>query len=222
MERNVPRAQVGSLRTTPREWFTNNWRRAAFITGAGLFIFLLVSGVKWACHADYRQGRVEQLEWYHRTDLRQRTENTSGHWDRAPRTAGYYDESTWGHHCYDKDDGSSCCATDDKGFCTMWCTDYRRWCDYHYWDWPVKTSQEVHGFGHETSWATFGSSLDDNHRETHEGSYVIQFTNTKEHWRYQTDSLREYRKFKIDDLWQLKFPNVGKMRPTKKTTLEAP
>lgn len=132
MERNIPRAQVGSLRTTPREWLTIHWRRFTYASVGVFTAFLLFCSVRWACHADYHQGRVEQLEWYHRTDLRQRTEATDGHWDRAPRTAGYYGESTWGYHCYDKDDGSSCCATDDKGNCTMWCTDYRRWCDYHY------------------------------------------------------------------------------------------
>lgn len=220
-QRPLPVARLHSLRSDASRWCANNWKLLLIVLVIATGGFGIYSGVKWVCGAEYRQGRVEKKVWQHRTNLRERSEYRDGDWGSAPSRAGYYREPTWGHKCYDKEDGSYCCMSNTDGTCAMWCTDYSRWCDYSYYDWPIREFKEIEGEGEQTSWETYGDRLDETHRETREGWYHIYFTNTQKTWKYTTRDFASFCKFTVGDLWELEFPNVGSMRPTKKTVLEA-
>jgi hypothetical protein len=196
----------------------DNWVVALFVVTLAAGGFGIFKAVRWACHSEYRQGKVIKLEWRHRTNLRERRTYSDGDWGAPPRQAGYYREGTFNHDCYSKFSHKQCTSLEEVKVCVPV---HRRWCDYRYHDWPTASFQEVSGEGHAVTWETFGPVLDEDHRETTEGWYVVEFTNTKETWRYPTRSKSTYDKFELGDLWELEFPNVGKMHPTKKTVLEA-
>jgi len=183
---------------------------------------LLGRACYWLVTAESAQARVESLSWTHRTFLHERRVFSDGHWGSPPSVQGAYDEPTFDWSCYDRQDGTVCVAhDDDDGHCTAEAPDYRRWCDYRYYDWPVIDTKVVSGRGYEMTWETFGSRLDALHRETGGGSYEVKFVHPKgEQWTYETDNEYRYRQFVVGDYWRLKLPHVGSMEPTAKLDLE--
>lgn len=187
-------------------------------------IFGVFSLFRWACHADYRQAQVDQIQWQHTTDLRKRVELRDGDWGQPPSRRGYYREPTFSHKCWQKHSGDWCCGgTDKDGFCTIECPEYDEWCDYHYWDWDVIDSLSTVGTGIESDeYPTFGDRLNNNHRENRWNNYFITFRWSGGSWVYETNSREKYRKFVIGDIWEIRIPRFGKREPTKKSSLEKP
>ena len=175
-----------------------------------------------AC-ADHKQAQVIGKDWEHFTDLREREVRHSGDWGSPPSKAGYFRESTFDMDCYNRRRGSWCCGgKDEEGRCKSRCPEYRRWCDYSYFEWPVTQTKKVTGSGDAGSFATFGNELDNDHRETHRRKYTVSFRRDRKEWRYTTSSLRRYNEFVVGDLWEIKFPTFGSMEPTKRSFLEKP
>lgn len=189
----------------------------AYGTGGTLLVLSLVFFFRWACHSEFRQTRVSELTWVHRTNLRQRGTFRDGDWGSPPARGGFYSEPTWDYDCQSKYHHSSCTTVGKSTMCTPI---YRRWCRYSYYDWPIITFQERQGSGHEMSWLTYGDRLDETHRETREGWYKVSFTDTRQTWTWTTRSVDQYERFVMNDYWQLEFPNWGDMHPVKRLPVE--
>lgn len=184
----------------------------------------LIGLISWSCGASKVQAQVTRLRWHHRVELRERHLGHTGDWGSAPTYAGFFNEATFNEQCHQKANGRSCRRRDDHHHCTSWETDYRRWCDYDYWNWIFVDSLTTVGEGHVMTWTTFGPRLDMNHREAHLPTYTIDFENGQrtKRWEYHTSSEQRYRQFVIGDVWMLRLPNIGSMEPDSKSSLEKP
>jgi hypothetical protein len=185
-----------------------------------IFVFF-----RWACHSDFKQAQVKEVKWQHFTDLRGRTKKSDGDWNyygQVPDTRGYYNEPIFNKRCRDREHGTWCCGgRDNNGACLMECPDYDEWCDYNYWDWPVIDTMYVEGLGEEQEmYPTFGSQLDDNHRESRRPLYSVTFAQQGKDWVYQTKSGQRYREFVVGDIWMIEIPRFGSRTPSKKSSLE--
>jgi hypothetical protein len=203
-----------------------SWLEDDEIVFKGFFTVVLVLmfgyGIYWCTASEDVQAQVVELRWRHQLDLRERREWHDADWGHAPNHAGFFREGTWGEKCQMRTSGVYCAMHDDKGNCTLWLPDEDLWCSYKYWEWPVIDTTVVEGEGHETRWPTFGSRLDDNHREVKVPRYRVKFANgdrTKS-WTYQTGDERRYREFEVNEFWVLRIPNVGSMTPEKKASIE--
>ena len=192
-------------------------KRTLIVIGASAALISIALFVRWACHSEFRQTRVSELRWTHRTNFRARHIYRDGDWGSPPGRGGYYHEPTWDHSCYSKYSHSSCTTINKATVCTPV---YRTWCDYSYYDWPIEKFREHQGSGHDVSWLSYGPELDVDHRESHEAWYEVDFTNGRKTWTWPTRSKEQYDKFKTGDYWQLEFPNWGDMHPVKPLPLE--
>jgi hypothetical protein len=196
---------------------------AAIAVSAVVAIFVFF---RWACHSDYKQAQVKQVMWEHFTDLRERTNRGDGDWDdwgNIPSSRGYYDEPIFNKKCRSKRRGTFCCGHDKDGHCTANCPKYDDWCDYNYWDWPVIDTLYIGELGEErTEYKTFGSKLDDNHRESTRALYSITFAQQGKDWVYKTKSAKRYKEFVVGDIWMIEMPRFGDRSPSKKSSLEQP
>lgn len=202
-----------------------NWQKAGIGVAVIGAIFGIFNFFKWACHADYKQSQVTQVQWKHVTLLRERTLRSDGDWGRPPRNGGYYKEPTFNYRCYDKRNGTWCCGGHDSktGACNLECPDYDEWCDYNYWDWPKINDQYTTGLGTEPAeFPTFGSRLDNDHRETHEKYFYVTFRRGEKDWVYTTRSDDEYKRYVVGDIWEIKIPRFGDKKPWKRSHLEQP
>jgi hypothetical protein len=199
------------------------WKIVGIVAVAGLLFTSAALGIRWACHVDYKMAKVEKISWLHATDLRQRTLAAESDWGRPPSGAGYYQEPTFNHDCHDRPNGTYCCGGYDKDHnCLMRCTDYDLWCSFEYWDWPVIRTRTNEGEGTPGEYPTFGSQLDDNHRESRWQDYHVFFNQGGEVWSYTTKSREHYAKFVCGDPWEISIPRFGDREPTKKLYAEAP
>lgn len=197
-----------------------NWQKAGIGVAVIGAVFGIFSFFKWACHADYKQSQVTQVQWKHVTLLRERTEESDGDWGSPPRNGGYYNEPTFNHDCRSKYHHSNCHPV---GKTTVCYPVFSKWCDYSYWDWPKIDDQYTTGLGAEpTEFPTFGSRLDSDHRETHEKYFYITFRRGEKDWIYTTRSDDEYKRYVVGDIWEIKIPRFGDKKPWKRSHLEQP
>lgn len=202
-----------------KDWLKEFWKE---ILGGVAIILLFGLLIKWACYADYRQGKVVGTQWQHSTSLRERTLARDGDWGRPPSSCGYYNESTFDHYCEQRQRGSWCCGGRNKdGVCLMNCPDYDKWCSYSFWDWPVIETKTITGGDEEPEeYPTFGDLLDKDHRETNWQVYVVTFLMGRKEWDYETKSRVQFNKFVDGDWWEIKVPRFGSKEPIRRTDAE--
>lgn len=200
-----------------------NWvctRPASFAVGSlaalgvGAFIWFVV----WMATPRHVNVEVDSISWMHITHLRQREVRHKAGWYRQSNK-GFYNEPVFNQTCerrfhytetyvcgsYQVSCGSSCSTT-----VYVYCNRdvYDDWCSYDYYEWPVKDTQQLLGFTHETSWGTF--TLEGSYqRLQHIASYEVNFKSEDDSFQYKPDSLDDFKRFFKGDRWQL---TVGRIR----------
>jgi hypothetical protein len=186
---------------------------ALIAAGAGAFLWFVV----WVATPRYVDVTIHDISWMHITHLREREIRHSAEWYHQS-TKGFYKEPVFNQSCtrryhytntyvcgsYTVSCGDNCSTT-----VYIYCSDdvYDDWCSYDYYEWPVRDTQQLIGWTHDTQWGEF--NLKENQRQQKIASYEVNFTSSDDSWQYKPSTLNDFRRFFKGEHWRL---TVGRIR----------
>ena len=189
-------------------------------------LMILVVGMALGCLAYFiiwlfiparLNTKVTSLEWTHAINLRIREIRHDAEWGQ-PNNKGFYDEPAFNVSCRSKYYGTEdCnphpCFCDKKGSCDTCydqCAEYRDWCNYDYFEWPVSLTQVTSGTDPETYWPKLEAvGVDQRLQRIKEYKVVFQKTDNSDSYEYLAEDLLDFKRFNVGEYWRLR---VGKLR----------
>lgn len=149
---------------------------------------------------------------------------------QAEEACGNY-ECNCRTQCKDKGNGFSDCRQECER-CTRYCTKtkyrtcyrscpvYKQWCDFDYFEWPVRTTQETTGTTHQVSWPGLKPTSDFSRIERSE-HYEVRFRCKDEMQTYRPQDLADFRRFSPGDYWRIRIGKVlGGVEPVRRSQVE--
>lgn len=218
---SLPRARLAGLGT----W--SDFKYPVLVSCCLLSMTLIIKFLFWAFTARDVQAQVKNIEWKHTENLREREARSGGGWGQ-PGDKGFYDEPAFNVECRSKyygqeDCNPHSCGIDNKSTCHDSCSVYRRWCDYDYYEWPVRETKQTFGFTHDVSWPNIVPT-GPHRRVQRVAEYHVVFRAYKEDeiLTYDTKELANFDRFNVEDTWQLEVGHItGNVTPVKRVTAEA-
>lgn len=195
----------------------SNYNKFIFLIG-GMIFGCLIYFIIWLLFIpSHLNTKVSSIEWIYTANLRIREIRHSSEWGN-PGRKGFYDESAFNVSCRSKYYGTEdCnphpCFCDNKGVCNTCydqCDEYRDWCNYDYFEWPVFQTQVTSGTDHEVYWAKLiAVGVDQRIQNIKEYKVVFQKTDNSDSYKYAAEDLIDFKRFNVGEYWRLR---VGKLR----------
>lgn len=190
---------------------------ALIVTGIGFLIYHSVP--------KHHAGKVVDARWTASTYLRQKTKYHSEEWgeplgkDIVPGSkecnSKYYGQKEC--FCHTR---QSCSGSGENRHCTSHrscssCPEYRTWCVYDYWEWPVVKTLQNAGIDYSPVWQEMTPA--DGNQRVEKGivfnvTFNLEEVGAKE---YSPTSLDELKMFKAGEYWDVKTNSFGYVKPVK-------
>jgi len=187
-------------------------------------IAIAVFGIALGLYLTFRTRKVayqvKGAQWIATTNLREKTQRHTAHWGQPKYS------SAFNVHCerrlYDTYDCN--CVTiggDQNGLggteiCST-CEDWKDWCSYDYYDWPVIGSKSNTGHPDSKPEHPILKYTPPNQRLEMLTEYPVLFANEEgESHSYNARDLQELRNYRLKDWWEVDVNYAGKFAPSHK------
>jgi len=167
-------------------------------------------------------ARVDRILWSYDVYLHQRTITHGGEWgepwgkDVVAGTTNCYRKYYGQESCFCHD---SCSGTGNNRSCHRVCSscpEYRTWCDYDHYTWPVVKQWNKSSTDHKCEWPEYEEAKE-NQRISKKETYNVFFVDkkTEKKYTYNVSNLTEFKKFQRGDTWLIKEYITGNAEPVR-------
>ena len=193
-------------------------------------IVLIVAGIigfsVWLLRDRNKSFQVVTSSWTTQSDLRQKTQYHGAEWGRP------WGKDAFNIQCHSRYYGQQRCFCHEvcsgptktrscHQSCSS-CPEYRDWCEYDYWEWPIIKTMTNFGLPEvDPSWPTLTANGPDQ-RVDQSVTFNVQWIdeeNERTDWR--AASIQDLRRFHHRDWWQVTVNHAGKFVPVKILTGES-